>query len=158
LATEYARQPLRRADISTKIFKEAGASGRGFKGVFGEAQRTLERVFGMRLVELPGREKMGIKERRVAATQATQAQMGTQKRGKGKQKETQGVEGAGAGGQGKSWILVSVLPEKYKTNPEIVRPAKAPSQDTEAGYTALYTFVVSVVYLNGNELAEGKLE
>ena len=154
LATEYSRQPLRRADISTKVFKDSGSSGRGFKGVFAEAQKILANVFGMKLVELPGREKTGIKERRLAATQATQRKEG---KGKQKEKESQGGE-VGATGGGKSWILVSTLPEAYKRNPDIIVPSKAPTVDTEAGYTALYTFVVAIVWLNGNELSEGKME
>ena len=156
LATEYSRQPLRRTDISSKVFKDSGSSGRGFKGVFAEAQKVLGNVFGMKLVELPGREKTGIKERRLAATQATQ-----KKEGKGKQKETQGGDATGGGGNGtggKSWILVSTLPDKYKRNAEMMLPAKAPTVDTEAGYTALYTFVVAIVWLNGNELSEAKME
>ncbi len=151
LATEYSRQPLRRADISAKVFKDGGSSGRGFKSVLAEAQKILGSVFGMKLVELPGREKLGIKERRLQATQAA-------KEGK-KEKESQGADGTGGGGTGgKSWILVSTLPDEYKRNPKIILPSKAPTMDTEAGYTALYTFVVAIVWLNGNELSEGKME
>ena len=71
-----------------------------------------------------------------------------------KKGESQGTEGGG----GKSWILVSVLPDEYKRNADVVVPAKAPTVDTEAGYTALYSFVVAVTWLNGNELSEGKME
>ena len=151
LATEYSRQPLRRNDISQKVFKDSGSSGRSFKTVFAEAQKVLGGVFGMRLVELPGREKVGLKDRRAAA-QASQA-------AKKKGKETQGGEGgAGGGSSSKSWILVSVLPEGYRTHPEINVPARAPTVEMEAGYTALYSFVVAIVWLNGNELSEGKME
>ena len=128
--------------------------------MFSDSQRCLEGVFGMRLVVMPERERVGLRERRVAATQAQASQR--KAKGKGKQKEGEeegkGGEGGGGGGQGKSWILVSTLPEGYKHNNEIVTPNKAPSESTEAGYTALYTFVVALVYLNANELSEGKME
>jgi hypothetical protein len=57
----------------------------------------------------------------------------------------------------KSWILSTTLPPAYRT-PEIVPPSKASSSATEASYTALYTFIVAVIMLNGGSLAEQKLE
>ena len=59
----------------------------------------------------------------------------------------------------KSWILVSTLPEAYKTNPAICTPTIAGGgEEAEASYTALYTFVVGVIMLNNGTLAEAKLE
>lgn len=62
LASEYARQPIRRTDISAKVLGEQGA--RQFKTVFAEAQRVLRVRFGMEMVELPQRERVTIRERR----------------------------------------------------------------------------------------------
>lgn len=150
--------------------------------MFADANRGLGEVFGMRLVEVGGREKFGLKERRREVELRSQGHgngrgggTGGKRKGKGRAAEEDGEDegpsGGGGGGSGngnnhakakdegagKSWILVSILPEKYR-DPRILVPAKAPTTDTEAGYTALYTFIVSLVYLNTGELSEGRLE
>ena len=92
----------------------------------------------MQLVELPSREKADLKSRRQLASQGAKAPSGS---------------------SNKSWILVSTLPEKYKTDPRIVTPTNAGgSAAAEASYTALCTFVISVIYLNNGVLPEAKLE
>ena len=140
LATEYSRTPLRRNDINTKILKDANTTGRGrasFQKIFDGAQKVLADTFGMQLVELPTREKTSLKDRR---TQATQTKAPTNST------------------TSKSWILVTTLPEPLKTNPSLSQPTKAPSAETEANYTALYTFVLSLIYLNASCLTDQKLE
>jgi hypothetical protein len=62
LASEYARQPIRRTDISAKVLGEQGA--RQFKAVFEQAQVALREKFGMQMVELPGKEKVTVHQRR----------------------------------------------------------------------------------------------
>lgn len=62
LSSEYSRQPIRRADISTKVLGEQGS--RPFKTVFEHAQKALRYRFGMELVELPQREKVTASQRR----------------------------------------------------------------------------------------------
>ncbi|GAD96489.1 conserved hypothetical protein [Paecilomyces variotii No. 5] len=57
----------------------------------------------------------------------------------------------------KSWILTSTLPPAYRT-PTIIPPTKAPSSWSESTYTALYTFIISVISLNGGSLPEQKLD
>lgn len=57
----------------------------------------------------------------------------------------------------KSWNLTTTLPLKYR-NSSIMVPTKAPSTSTESTYTALYTFIIAVIKLNGNSLREQKLE
>ena len=57
----------------------------------------------------------------------------------------------------KSWILTSILPAKFRT-PSILQPTKAPSTTTESTYTALYTFIIAVIALNGGTLGDQKLE
>ncbi|KAI9881139.1 MAG: hypothetical protein M1830_008297 [Pleopsidium flavum] len=71
LASEYARQPIRRADVGVKVLGAHG--GRQFKYVFEEAQRELRDKFGMEMTELPVKEKVTISQRRVptAGTEAT---------------------------------------------------------------------------------------
>jgi melanoma-associated antigen len=93
----------------------------------------------MQLVELPSRDKSDLKSRRQLASQ--------------------GVKSASASSTNKSWILVSTLPERYKRDPGIVTPTNAGgSKEAEASYTALYTFVISVIYLNNGILPEAKLD
>lgn len=57
----------------------------------------------------------------------------------------------------KAWILCSTLPQIYRT-PEILPPTRAPSSAMESSYTGLYTFIISLVLLNGGSVAEQKLE
>ena len=140
LATEYSRTPLRRSDISTKIFKDANTTGRSkisFQKVFDGAQKVLRDTFGMQLIELPSKEKTSLKDRR---TQATQTKVTTNTT------------------SSKSWILTSTLPPELKTNPTLSQPSHAPNVEIEANYTALYTFILSLIYLNSNSLTDQKLD
>ncbi|KAJ5818410.1 hypothetical protein N7474_004001 [Penicillium riverlandense] len=131
LASEYARLPIRRSDISAKVLGEQGA--RQFKTVFELAQRELRQHFGMEMTELPAREKVTITQRRAA--QKTEKPSSTNK----------------------SWMLTTTLPQGYRT-PTILTPTRAPSSATESTYTALYSFIIGVISLNGGSLAEQKLD
>lgn len=133
LATEFSRT-LRRSDITTKIFKDSYLPARSFRTIFDGAQEVLKETFGMQLFELPSKEKTNLKDRRLQATQ-TKASSSTTK----------------------SWILISVLPPAYKTNPAVIQPAKAPDFATESSWTAFYTLVISLIYLNNNSLPDQKL-
>ena len=62
ISAEFARAPIRRSDISSKVLGET--SSRQFKVVFERAQMELKTVFGMQLEELPSREKVTISQRR----------------------------------------------------------------------------------------------
>ena len=77
ISAEYTRVPIKRTEISSKgLFNDflvdltsnrslvLGSHGRMFKEVFAGAQLELERVFGMRMVELPIREKTKLSQRR----------------------------------------------------------------------------------------------
>jgi len=77
ISAEYTRVPIKRTEISSKgsfngfpvdltsnLFLVLGSHGRMFKEVFAGAQLELERVFGMRMVELPIREKTKLSQRR----------------------------------------------------------------------------------------------
>lgn len=137
LSAEYARIPIRRGDISTKVLGESGS--RQFKQVFDGAQSELRSKFGMQMTELPGRDKdkMGMIQRR-AATQASQKVQSNSTR---------------------SWVLISILPDAYKNSTRIVQPALAPSLHSEATYTALYTFLISLILLSHSDaIPEAKLE
>ncbi|ERF70567.1 hypothetical protein EPUS_07864 [Endocarpon pusillum Z07020] len=133
LSCEYSRIPIRRADISTKVLGETGT--RQFKVVFERAQHELRTKFGMQMEELPSKEKFTISQRRAA--QASQKVPST---------------------SSKSWILTSTLPPEYKFDPDILPPTKAPSESTEAIYTALYSFIIALILLNNGSLPENKLE
>ena len=63
LACEYQRKPIRRAEISEKVLG-SGTGAKMFKHVFGSAQQELRSVFGMEMVELPGREKVTVAQKR----------------------------------------------------------------------------------------------
>lgn len=55
-----------------------------------------------------------------------------------------------------AYVLVSVLPEKYRT-PAIIAPSKVQSADGEASYVALYSLVISIITLSGGELSDPRL-
>lgn len=57
----------------------------------------------------------------------------------------------------KSWILISTLPSAYRT-PAILPPTKAPSSFQDSTYTAIYTFLISIITLSGGSIAEQKLD
>jgi melanoma-associated antigen len=63
LACEYNRRPIRRGDITEKVLG-TGSGAKVFKNVFNTAQMQLRSVFGMELVELPGREKVTLQQKR----------------------------------------------------------------------------------------------
>ncbi|RVX70095.1 hypothetical protein B0A52_06267 [Exophiala mesophila] len=138
LSTEYSRTPLRRNDITTKLFKDGNGyragSSRNFRAIFDGAQAILKDTFGMQLEELPAREKTSLRDRRIATTQTKTTTSST-----------------------KNWILTSILSPKLKTNPTIIQPTQAPSVPIESSYTALYTFIISLLYLNNNSLTDQKL-
>jgi hypothetical protein len=94
LASEYTRQPLRRADITSKVL---GSQSRMFKEVFEQSQKELRRVFGMELIELPMREKTKLSQRRAA------------------QDMDKGPTSS------KQYMLTTMLPEFFR-EPEIVHP------------------------------------
>lgn len=52
---------------------------------------------------------------------------------------------------------MSVLPSAFRV-PDILPPAKAPSVFTESTYTALYTFLISLITLSGGSIQEQKLD
>ncbi|KAJ5993005.1 MAGE protein [Penicillium sp. IBT 35674x] len=134
LASEYARIPIRRADISAKVLGEQGAGM--FKTVFAQAQRHLREKFGMEMTELPPREKVTAQQRRESPAALKTERPST---------------------SNKSWNLSTTLPLEYR-NPSILVPTKAPSISTESTYTALYSFIIAVIKLNGDRLPEQKLE
>ncbi|PUU82068.1 MAGE family-domain-containing protein [Tuber borchii] len=126
ISAEYTRVPIKRTEISSKVL---GSHGRMFKEVFAGAQLELERVFGMRMVELPIREKTKLSQRRAAQTNDK------------------------APSTSKSYILTTILPEKFR-EPEIMQPFGVKEQ----AYIGLTTMIVSLIYLNGRSIAETKLD
>ncbi|KAI9806334.1 MAG: hypothetical protein M1825_006449 [Sarcosagium campestre] len=133
LASEYARQPIRRADVTAKVL---GQHNRGFKVVFEKAQTELRSVFGMELVELPMKEKPAADIETVVAAQRTDK----------------------VATASKVYVLRSVLPEKFRADESILLPSKAPTSEHEATYVGIYTFIISIIYLCGGSIAEAKLD
>lgn len=62
LACEYQRLPIRRTGITEKVIGKQ--RGNNFKQIFSRAQAQLRTKFGMEMLELPGREKITMKEKR----------------------------------------------------------------------------------------------
>ncbi|KJX98340.1 mage family protein [Zymoseptoria brevis] len=131
LACEYQRRPIRRAEIGDKVL---GTHGRKFKEVWSQAQRNLNDVFGMEMVELPVKEKVTLQQRRAANKSQSGASKPTP-----------------------SWIVTSILPPKFR-NPDIINPPSAPTPDHDATYTAIYTLLISLISLSGGNLPDAKME
>ncbi|KAL2280303.1 hypothetical protein FJTKL_12576 [Diaporthe vaccinii] len=110
-----------------------GDHSRAFRRVFEGAQKTLRAVFGMEMIELPVRDKLTKEEKRKAA--------------KSKSKSS----------NSNSYVLVSVLPETYKT-PKIIAPSKFLSAEDEAAYVAFYTVLISLIRINGGEMSDSRLK
>ncbi|MDI1486722.1 MAG: hypothetical protein OHK93_005983 [Ramalina farinacea] len=145
LSSEYSRTPLRRSDISTKCMPPN--SGRQFKPLLDAANEQLRAVFGMELTPLPGREKLTVAAKRVAArNSATQSN----------NNNTQATQsGAGANA---AYILTSTLSSRYRS-PAILPPAQIPSAGAEGGYMGFVTFVLALIYLSPMQtLSETRLE
>ncbi|KAL7787949.1 MAGE family domain-containing protein [Trichoderma ceciliae] len=131
ISCEYSRTPIRRDGIKERVL---GKQGRSFRKIFTLAQNHLRTIWGMELRELPVREKMTLHEKRQAMKSNAQPK-----------------SGSGA------YILSSTLPEVYRSA-LILKPSKVPSAEQEATYSAFYTMVVSMIWLNGGELSEQKLQ
>jgi len=58
----------------------------------------------------------------------------------------------------KQWILTSILPSKYSSNPAIVVPPNVPNTVAESTYVGIYTFIIAVISLAGGCLSELKME
>jgi hypothetical protein len=56
-----------------------------------------------------------------------------------------------------AWILQSTLPPKYRA-PTILPPPAIPTTEQESSYIALYTFIVTTIYLHGGRLPDTKLD
>jgi hypothetical protein len=61
LSCEYSRQPIRRADVATKVL---GTSSKEFRAVFAEAQIMLRHTFGMEMVDQPKQDKVTVQQKR----------------------------------------------------------------------------------------------
>ncbi|OMP87078.1 Non-structural maintenance of chromosome element 3, partial [Diplodia seriata] len=131
LACEYARIPIRRADISAKVL---GSGSRQFNSVYAEANLQLRTVFGMEMTELPKTENHTIRGRQKAAERSEKQNSTTT-----------------------SYVLTNTLPDKYRAW-DIIPPPKVPTFSDESAYIGLYTFVVTCITLGGGRMPELKLE
>ncbi|KAI1501670.1 MAGE family-domain-containing protein [Biscogniauxia marginata] len=133
LACEYARIPIKRDGIRDKVL---GNNARSFRRVFDGAQEQLQNIFGMEMSELPVREKRTLKEKQKATARKAASQ-----------------------GQASSrqFILISTLPQEYKSQP-IIGPSRIPSSPEEAAYVGFYTMLISLIVLTGGELSDMKLK
>jgi melanoma-associated antigen len=118
--------------MNSSVFGSATRRG-AFNQVFDEAQLQLRHVFGMEMTELPAKEKVTIAQKRAAAQKSSSTSAT------------------------KSWILTSTLSPKYR-DPAILLPPRVPTAAAESSYTALYTFIISLIFLSGGTLPSTKLE
>ncbi|KAI8953432.1 MAGE protein [Xylaria longipes] len=130
LACEYARIPIRRDGIRDKVL---GTQARAFRRVFDAAQEQLQKVFGMEMAELPVREKRTLKDKQTVKRGASQASASS-----------------------RQYILISSLPQEYRTRP-VIGPSRIPSTAEEAAYVAFYTIIISIITLSSGELSDMKL-
>lgn len=131
-ATEFRRVPLRRSEISAKVIEHSGIP---FKHVFEGAQAVLGKTFGMRLMELPGKDKVTVAQRRQAQKAPTTSSSGV-----------------------KSYLLVSILPRALQAHTAIMTPARIPTESEEAVYVGIHSTVVSIIALSGGSVSEQRLE
>lgn len=54
-------------------------------------------------------------------------------------------------------MLTSILPGRFR-NPDVLIPPQVPTSEAESQYTALYTFVISLIFLSGGSLPDNKLD
>ncbi|KAK5173933.1 uncharacterized protein LTR77_002614 [Saxophila tyrrhenica] len=134
LACEYNRKPIRRGDIGEKVLG-SGNGAKTFKTVFNTAQHQLRMVFGMEMVELPGKEKITLQQKRAAQKSQSQASKAPT-----------------------SWVLVSILPARFRRDPDILPPVAAPTSAEEGKYTSVYTMLVSLILLSGGQLPDAKMD
>ncbi|CAG8962015.1 hypothetical protein HYFRA_00014123, partial [Hymenoscyphus fraxineus] len=126
LACEFQRIPIKRTGISERVLGNNKKVG-SFKRVFEAAQKILRTKFGMEMVELPGRDKVSMKDKRAASKAKRTAKATTS-----------------------SYILITTLPIAYRV-PEIIAPSLIESEEEEAAYVALCTVIVSYISMNPNE-------
>ncbi|KAI3398589.1 hypothetical protein diail_8937 [Diaporthe ilicicola] len=130
MACDFSRAPIRRDGIKEKVL---GDQSRAFRRVFDGAQKTLRGVFGMEMVELPVRDKLTKEDKRKAAKTKSRSS------------------------NSNSYVLVSVLPDTYKTS-KVIAPSKFMSAEDEAAYVAFYTLLISLIRINGGEMSDSKLK
>ena len=100
----------------------------------------------MRLTELPARTHHTAAQKRAAAVKSQAAT----------QANAQSQRSAPSTSQA-SYILTSTLPAAYR-DAAILPPASCPTPTDEASYSALYTFIVTLILLSpGQTLVEGRL-
>ncbi|KAJ4001233.1 MAGE homology domain-containing protein [Lentinula boryana] len=128
LFMEHKRMPLRRDDISKKVFGPSSRASRPFNRVLERAQLILNRTFGMELIELQSRAAM---DKAAAAPDPTalneeqeeeedEGPAATQGKGRGK---ATGLKKKALPVGGKSYILRSIL------HPTIISFAALPDEE-----------------------------
>lgn len=136
LAMEYTRTPIKREEISKRVF--VNDHKRCFAAVFDRTQARLRSTLGMELVELPAKDKtrgMTVTQQRKAAH--TQATTGSHIISK----------------PSKSWILRTLLPYDLK------HIAQRQHQEQERNYNAVVTIICIIVAMSDDQCClEGRVQ
>lgn len=162
LASEYSRTPIRRADINAKgklqrcqhyhLLADLGSNGCAITAVQNSLWRSTDTVaghiwYGDDRITTQRQGHSSTKkrlvpwfERAIRCSHATAAQ---------KSQNAQKSSGA--------WVLTSILPGRFR-DADILLPPQVPTTEAESQYTALYTFVISLICLSGGSLPDNKLD
>jgi hypothetical protein len=119
------------------------------KEVFDSAQRELARVFGMKMTELPQKEKVTLKDRMGECRLKLYIRRGLIVAAVRKNSTVSASS--------KVYVLSSILPAAYRGE-GIVAVSKCPTTNAEASYVGFYAIIVCLIQLNGGKLADSKLE
>ncbi|KAI8328580.1 MAGE family-domain-containing protein [Chlamydoabsidia padenii] len=133
LACEYKKMIIRKEDINKKILHE---HSRQFNTVFKKAKEQLVEIFGMDLLEIPVRDKIG-------KNRATQSQQPNSSEVQAPQAKPQSTN---------SFILYNCL------NKELEAHQILHETDEEYASMGLLYFILSIIFVNEQELGEVQLK
>lgn len=133
LASEHTRTPIRREDVSKKVF--VNDHKRCFALVFERTQARLKDTLGMQLLELPARDRLRgmtmTQQRKAAHSQASHAATGS-------------TQSAGYKSN-KSWVLQNLLP------PNLKQISQRQHVESDRNYNAVVTVLLVIVVMSDDQ-------
>lgn len=129
LASEHTRTPIRREEISKKVF--VNDHKRCFKLIYDRTQLRLQHTFGMKLVELPAKDRTKnmtmTQQRRNAHHQASANPTTSNYKAN------------------RSWILQNILP------PELKQISQRQHMESERNYNAVVMIILIIVVMSDDQ-------